>query len=49
MIEPIEPIIKYSLNKIEFGEYNKIGSELIKNNKLAVCTLAGRTRYKIGA
>ncbi len=40
-IQPITPVIKENLSKEEYEKFSQIGSEAIKEGKLAVCTLAG--------
>ena len=45
-IEPIQYIEKEKLSKEEKEKYSKIGIEEIKKGKLAVVTMAGRTRNK---
>jgi len=48
-IEPISYIDKSELSEDDLEKYNTIGIDKIKSGKLAVVTMAGRTRYKIGA
>ena len=46
-IEPIKYIEKNKLTDEEKNKYFEIGANEIKNNKLAIVTMAGRTRNKI--
>lgn len=48
IIEPMETIDKYSLAKEDLEKYEKLGEELIKNNKVAVCTMAGGQGSRLG-
>ena len=48
MIEPVNPIVKERLTDSEIHDYTRIGIELIKNRKLAVCTLAGGQGTRLG-
>lgn len=45
VIEPIEYLDKFKLNE-EYKEYEAIGKKAIKEGKLAVVTMAGRSRNK---
>lgn len=47
-IEPIEGIVKDELSKDEYEKYEKIGSNEIKNEKLAVVTMAGGQGTRLG-
>ena len=40
-IQPITPVIKENLSKEEYEKFSQIGTEALKQGKLAVCTLAG--------
>lgn len=48
-LEPISGVNPDRLSKEELEKYEKIGTEIIKNNKFAVCTMAGGqgTRLRI--
>lgn len=48
IIEQMETIDKYNLTESEKENYNKLGQELIKNNKVAVCTMAGGQGSRLG-
>ena len=45
-VTTVNAIDKNSFSKEEFKEYRKIGEEEIKKGRLAIVTLAGRTRNK---
>ena len=48
-IKELKPVAAVNPNKLtqeEFEKIENIGIEIIKNNKYAVCTMAGRTRNK---
>lgn len=47
-IEPIEYVNKSKLSKKEYEEYEKIGTQVIKENKLAVVTMAGGQGTRLG-
>lgn len=47
-VEPIEYIDKEKLNKEEMEKYNKLGTEAIKNGKLAAVTMAGGQGTRLG-
>ena len=47
-IEPIEYTDKNKLSKEEYEKYEKIGLDLIQNNKLAVVTMAGGQGTRLG-
>lgn len=47
-IEPIKTIIKDELNIEEKQKYEMIGEELIRNNNVAVCVLAGGQGTRLG-
>ena len=47
-IEPMEYLDKSKLNEEELEKYEKIGEELIKNNQLAVVTMAGGQGTRLG-
>ena len=47
-ITPIEALDKYSLSQEEREKYKKLGTELIKNGGVAVCTLAGGQGSRLG-
>ncbi len=48
MLEPVIPIIKSTLNNIDYDMFYSIGAEAIKKGKLAVCTLAGGQGSRLG-
>ena len=46
-LEELQPITGVNLSKLNIEEvkkYKKIGTDIIKNNKFAIATMAGRTR-----
>ena len=47
-IEPIDYIDKSKLSKEEYEEYEKIGTKVIKEGKLAVVTMAGGQGTRLG-
>lgn len=47
-ITPINVVDKYSLEANEKQKYDQIGEELIKNGKVAVCTMAGGQGSRLG-
>ena len=47
-LKPMETIDKYSLSQNDKEKYQIIGDELIKNKKVAVCTMAGGQGSRLG-
>ncbi len=47
-IEPIKSIDENSLNEEEYKRYSQIGTEIIRNGKVAVCILAGGQGTRLG-
>ena len=47
-IEPINYVDKSKMKKEEIDEYEKLGSEIIKNGKYAVVTMAGGQGTRLG-
>ena len=45
-LQPILSINPNKMHKEEIKKYENIGIDIIKQNKFAVCTMAGRTRNK---
>ena len=46
LITPLPYINKQKLSDSEINYYTNIGIKSIKNKEFAVCTMAGRSRYK---
>lgn len=47
-LKPIETIDKYSLSEEKIKKYYLLGEELIRNKKVAVCTMAGGQGSRLG-